>query len=153
MDAVVRALAIYFFLLLIMRLAGRRTFGEMTPFDFVLLLVIGESTQQALIGDDFSFANAAVLITTLVGIDVVLSIIKQRSRSLERLMDGLPLILVRDGQPIKERMDKARVDEEDILASARMLRGLERLDQIKYAVLETDGNISIIPREPSGSHA
>lgn len=147
MDAVLRALAIYAFLLVIMRLSGRRTFGQMTPFDFVLLLVIGESTQQALIGDDFSFTNAVVLITTLIGIDVALSLVKQRSETAERILDGLPLVIVRHGRPLKDLMDRARVDEQDVLHAARMLQGLERLDQIKYAVLETDGSISIIPTE------
>jgi uncharacterized membrane protein YcaP (DUF421 family) len=119
----------------------------MTSFDFVLLLVIGEATQQALLGNDFSLTNSFLVIMTLIGIDVALSLAKQRSARLERMLDGLPMVIVENGQPLRERMAKARVDEHDILAAARERQGLERMEQIKYAVLECSGGISIIPKE------
>jgi uncharacterized membrane protein YcaP (DUF421 family) len=90
--------------------------------------------------------NAALLVLTLLGIDVALSLLKGRSPTLEKLVDDVPLVLVEDGRPLQERMRNARVDEEDILASARMSQGLERMDQIKYAVLERSGGISVIPK-------
>lgn len=147
MSAVLRSLAIYLILLVIFRIAGKRSLSQITTFDFVLLLVIGEATQQALLGDDFSLTNAFLVIVTLVGVDIAMSWLKQRFKKLERVMDSLPLILVDNGKLIKERMDKARVDEKDILARARELQGLERLDQIKYAVLERSGGITVIPKE------
>jgi len=131
----------------ILRLSGRRTLGEMTSFDFVLLLIIAETTQQALLGDDFSVTNALLLITTLVGIDIVISYLKTRFDMVDRIVDGLPMVIVEHGQPLRERLKKSRLDEHDILAAARRLQGLERMEQIKYAVLETDGGISIIPME------
>lgn len=146
MDSVLRALTIFGFLLVLMRFVGRRTLGEMTPFDFVLLLILGETTQQALLGDDFSVTNAMIVIATLLGADITLSLIKQRSRRLERLIDGVPILIVNDGAPIREALDNCRVDEEDILAAARLHQGLERMDQIRWAVLETNGEISVIPR-------
>src|SRR5918996_1412734 len=139
MDSVVRAMALYFPLLLVFRLAGRRTLSQMTRFDFVLLLIIGESTQQALLGEDFSLTNAYLVILTLVGIDILLSLWKQRSPQIERMIDGLPTILVENGQPLKDRMVRARVDEQDVLAAARVRQGLERMDQVKFAVLEASG--------------
>lgn|SRR5690554_4737861 len=147
MEAVLRALAVYVFLLIIFRISGKRSLSQITTFDFVFLLVIGEATQQALLGDDFSITNGIIVITTLVGLDIALSLIKQRSKAFERVIESVPLVILEDGKPIKERMDKERVDEADILARARELQGLERLDQIKYAVLERSGGITIIPKE------
>lgn len=146
MDSVLRAAAIYVVLLLVFRLAGKRSLAQITTFDFVLLLVIGEATQQALLGEDFSLTTAVIVIVTLVLIDIGLSLAKQRSPLLDKLIDDVPLIVLEDGRPIHDRMKRARVDESDILISARELQGLERLDQIKYAVLERNGTISIIPR-------
>ena len=146
MDSVVGALAIYAILLIIFRISGKRSLAQITTFDFVLLLVIGEATQQALLGDDFSLTNAFIVIVTLLGLDIGLSLLKQRSQKVELWVDDTPLIIVENGRPLKERMDKARIDESDILASARELQGLERMDQIKYAVLERSGGVSIIPQ-------
>ncbi len=145
MDAVLRGVIVYAFLLLFFRFIGKRSLSQITTFDFVLLLIIGEATQQALLGDDFSIVNALLVIVTLMIIDIGLSLVKQRSSKVEKLIDGVPTILVENGQPIDEHMQKARIDREDILESARELQGLERMDQIKYAVLERDGKISIIP--------
>lgn len=147
MDSVLRATAIYLFLLLIFRIAGRRTLAQMTNFDLLLLLLTGEATQQGLLGNDYSLTNAFLVILTLIGLDVGLSLWKQKSPQLDKLVDGVPMVIVEDGRPLKDRMDKARVDESDILTAARVLQGLERMDQIKYAVLERSGGISIIPKQ------
>lgn len=146
MGSVIRAVAIYFFLLLIFRIAGRRSLGQLTTFDFVLLLIISEATQNALISNDYSITNSFLVIVTLVFMDIVLSLWKQRSPQIEKFLDGVPLVIVEEGRPLKERMAKARVDENDVLTAARELQGLERMEQIKYAVLERSGVISIIPK-------
>lgn len=146
MDSVLRAAAIYLVVLVVFRLAGRRTLSELTTFDFVLLLIIGEATQQALLGDDFSIVNAMVVIVSLVVFDIALSLLKNKSRWLSKLIDGEPMIIVEHGQVLERRIRKARIDEGDILEAARHSLGLERIDQIKFAILEKDGKISIIPR-------
>jgi uncharacterized membrane protein YcaP (DUF421 family) len=146
MDAVLSALSIYVFLMVIFRIAGKRTLSETTTFDFVMLLIIAETTQQALLGDDFSVTNSFLLITTLVGLDIALSLLMRRWPRLERIMTGAPMILVENGKPLLERMHKARVSEGDVLTAARELQGLKRMDQIEYAVLERSGGISIIPK-------
>ena len=143
----IRGVVIYFFLLLVFRISGKRTLSQTTPFEFVLLLIIGEATQQAMLGDDFSLTNAIVLIATLTGLDQLLSRLREKSVRFEDLMEGVPLILVDDGKPLEARMKKARVDKEDVLEAARKIHGLERMEQIKYAVLEKTGEISIIPVE------
>jgi uncharacterized membrane protein YcaP (DUF421 family) len=147
MNAVLRGLSIYIFLLIIFRLSGKRSLGQVTTFDFVLLLIIAEATQQALLGDDYSMTNAFLLIGTLVGLDIALSLLKQRSPKLDQLLEGTPLVIVEDGKPLKDRLDKVRVDTADVLHAARELQGLERMEQIKYAVLERNGDITIVPRQ------
>jgi uncharacterized membrane protein YcaP (DUF421 family) len=78
--------------------------------------------------------------------DVLFSLLKQRSKTLGKFLDDVPLVIVEDGKPLKERKEKCRVDEDDLLSSARTLQGLESLADIKYAVLEQDGSISIVPK-------
>ncbi len=146
MDSILRGAVVYAVLLVLFRIVGKRTLAEITTFDFVLLLIISEATQQAMIDNDNSMTNAFLIITTLLGLDIGLSLLGRRFRIVDRLVDDVPLVLVEDGRVLKDRMTKSRVDETDILQSARQ-EGLERMDQIKYAVLERSGGISIIPKE------
>lgn len=149
MDSVLRGAVIYFFLLVLFRLAGKRTLSDVTTFDFVMLLIIGEATQQALLGEDFSLTNAFLVILTLIGLDIAISLWQQRWPRLSKWIEGVPLVIVEDGRPLHERMKRARVSEEDVLTAARERQGLARMDQIRYAVLERSGGISIIPRQDS----
>ncbi|MBA2252429.1 MAG: DUF421 domain-containing protein [Nitrospirales bacterium] len=149
MDAVLRATAVFLFLVIVFRIAGRRTLMEMTTFDFILLLILSEATQNAMIGNDYSVTNGFLVILTLIGLDITLSSIKHRMPAAEKWLDGVPMIIVENGRPLKHLMDKARIDEDDILATARKSQGIERMDQIKYAVLESSGGISIIPQRMS----
>jgi uncharacterized membrane protein YcaP (DUF421 family) len=146
MDSIARVLFLYAFLFLMFRIAGKRTLAESTPFDFLVLLIISETTQQAMVDNDHSLIGAFVMIATLLGIDIGLSLLKQKSTTLSKLLDDVPLVILENGQPLKERMDKARVDEDDVLEAARELHGLEQLQQIKYAVLERNGSITIVPQ-------
>lgn len=149
MESVLRAVAIYFLLMVLFRITGRRSLAQMTPFDLVLLLIVAEATQQGLLGNDFSVTNAFVVILTLIGIDILLTFLTHRSRSLDRWVNDVPLVLIEDGRVIDDRLRKARVSVDDILEQARMTQGLERMDQIRYAVLERSGGVSIIPRQES----
>ncbi len=153
MDSVLRAAAVYLVLLVIMRVAGKRTLAQVTSFDFILLLIIGEATQQALLAEDFSIINAASVIGTLVLLDIGLSVLKQHSEKLDRIIDDSPVVIVDRGKLLRDRMDRARIDEQEILVAARELHGLERLEQIKFAVLERSGGISIVPAESSGKNS
>lgn len=146
MDLVIRGTAVYLFLLLIFRLSGKRSLRSVTTFDFVLLLIIAETTQQALVGEDYSVTGAFLLIVLLVGLDIMLSLLKRASPRIDRLLEGQPLVILRDGVPLTARMHVERVDDEDILSAARETRGIERLDDIERAVLEKNGAISIVPR-------
>lgn len=147
METIVRVVAIYAFLLLLFHIAGKRSLAQLTSFDFIVLLIISEATQQAMIRDDYSVTNAFVVIATLIGLDIALTAAKVWFPRSERYIDGMPLVILENGKPIEPLMRKSRIDEDDILAAARANQGLERLDQIKYAVLERSGGISIIPMQ------
>jgi uncharacterized membrane protein YcaP (DUF421 family) len=146
MEPVIRGLIVYLFLFLVFRVAGKRTLSEATAFDLVLLLIISETTQQAMVDNDHSMTNAAILILTLVCTDILFSLAKQWIPALDPIMDGTAVIVVRDGQVLEDRLNRERIDRNDILEAARSQMGLENLEQIKLAVLERGGEISIVPR-------
>ncbi|PMU12120.1 MULTISPECIES: DUF421 domain-containing protein [unclassified Pseudomonas] len=149
MDSVLRAAAIYLALMVLFKIAGRRSLAELTTFDFVLLMIMGEATQQALLGDDFSLTNSMLVIVTLIVIDVGLSLLKQRSQWVSQLIDGGPTILVENGKILHKRLRHARLIEADVMEAARSSQGIETLEQIKFAILERNGKISVIAQEPS----
>jgi uncharacterized membrane protein YcaP (DUF421 family) len=145
-SSIVRAAAVYLILLLIFRVAGKRTLSEITTFDFVLLLIISEAVQQGMIDNDNSVTNAVLIVSTLVVIDIALSLVKQRFPRFERLLEPRPVVIVSNGVLQKDAAREERIDEQDVLTAARSVHGLERMDQVKHAVLESGGKISVIPR-------
>jgi uncharacterized membrane protein YcaP (DUF421 family) len=146
-DTVIRALCTYFFLLVVFRIAGRRTLGEMSAFELVILLIISETTQQALLDSDPSMTNAGLAILTLITAALAMSLLKQRWPGIQTLAEGRPIILIENGELKAEALKEARIGTDEIMVAARSNQGLERMSQIKYAVLETGGGISIIPYE------
>jgi uncharacterized membrane protein YcaP (DUF421 family) len=146
MDAIVRAAVTYVFLVVLFRVTGRRTLAQITTFDFVLLLIVSEATQQGLLGNDFSITNAFLVILTLIGLDLLAGGLSRRWRPLDRWLNGLPLVLVEDGKLLEDRMRKTGFQEDEILEQARANQGIERMEQIKYAILERNGSISVIPK-------
>ena len=147
MEGIAHAGVLYVALVALFRVAGKRTLRDTNVFDLVLLLMISEATQNVLVGEDRSLTQALVVITTLVTLDVLCSYLKQLSPSFDRWLEGLPVVLVARGVPQPVRMAQSRVDESDILQAARETQGLSRLDEIQWAVLERDGNISVVPKE------
>lgn len=149
MEIILRAFTIYLFLLVLFRITGKRTLSQLSTFDFVLLLIISEATQNALIGEDYSVVTGVTVILTLVLIDLGLSFLKRRYGILDKIAEGVPLLIVDRGVMLEDRMKKERISQDDVLQAARAAHGLERMEQIKYAVLEPSGGISIIPMEPN----
>src|SRR5687768_5798658 len=144
MEIVLRALVMYFVLLIIFRLSGKRTLSEADTFDFLMLLIIRETTQQAMVRVDHSLTNAVLLVVTLVFTTVMLSYLKQWLPIAGRVLDDEPFVVFANGKLLKDRSNKLRIDEADIMEMARLTFGLERLDQVKFAVVERSGSISII---------
>lgn len=147
MNPVLRGIAVYLFVYVIFRILGKRSLAEITTFDFVLLLIISETTTNALVGEDFSLTVCFIMVCTLVGVDYIFSVLKTKSIWFQVASDGAPLVLVDDGKPLLKRMQQSKVDEEDVMEAARLTQGLRHMTEIKYAVLERDGSISIIPKE------
>ncbi|NEG91610.1 DUF421 domain-containing protein [Leclercia adecarboxylata] len=147
MEMILRAAAIYLILLVVFKIAGRRALLQMTSFDLILLLIISEATQQALLGDDFSVTGAMLTIITLVVIDMLFGLAKKYISGTESMLDGSPVILVVHGELQQEKLKKVDVSCDDILVSARQNHGIYQLEKIKYAILERNGHISIIPEE------
>lgn len=147
MDSILRATCVYIALMVVFRVAGRRSLGDLTTFDFVLLMMIGEATQQALLGEDFSLINSMMVIATLIVLDVGLSLAKLHSRRVAKLIDGHATVVVEEGRFLHERMRRTRLTEDDIRESARTSQGVDTVEQIKFAIVERNGKISIITQE------
>jgi uncharacterized membrane protein YcaP (DUF421 family) len=146
MDSVIRGVVVYMFLLLVFRISGKRSLASITTFDFVLVLILSETVQQALIDNDNSFTNAALLVVTIMGIDVLLSHVKSWSPKLDRILDSAPVVVIKEGEILRGRMAQERVDDADILTAARESQGISRLDEIDYAVVEQSGGITVVPK-------
>ena len=142
---VASASAIYLMLLVIFRLAGRRTLAETTSFDLVLLLIIGETTQNAMMGDDHTVGGAAVAIMALVSLDMAIGFFKKAFPAFDHLLEGRPVLLIHNGKVDRPTLDANSLDDEDIKEAARLSHGLERMEDVKQATLERDGHISIVP--------
>ena len=146
MESVVRAVVVYCFLLFIFRVSGRRTLSQITDFDLILMLIISEAAQQGLSGENFSLTNSFIIIITLAVLDIVFSLVTVRMPFVAKIVEGVPMVIVENGKPLKDRMLWARIADSDVLNAARERHGILRMDQIEYAVLERSGGISITPK-------
>jgi uncharacterized membrane protein YcaP (DUF421 family) len=146
MESILRAAIVYIVLLVLFRIAGKRSLAEVTAFDLVLLLIISEATQQAMIDNDNSMTNALLLVVTLIGMNILFSVLARRWEGFGKLVDDVPLVIVQDGKLVQDRMRRERVSENEVMEAARELQGVERLEQVRYAILERNGHITIIPR-------
>jgi len=148
MEMILRTIGIYLLLLVIFRLLGKRSLAELSAFDFILFLIISEALQNALVDEDKSVVMGLTVVLTFLMLDLGLSWLKRKSAAFEKFAEGVPLLLVDHGKVIEVNTARSRITLSDILQTARESQGLERMEQIKYAVLETSGAISIIPMEP-----
>lgn len=150
METVVRVLVVYLFILAGLRVIGKREFSQLSPFELVTLLLIPEIVSQALTREDYSMTNALVGVSTLFCLVFATSVIAQRSTKMEKVIDGTPSVLVHHGRFIEKALNQERVTPGEVMEQARMA-GIERPDQIRWAILETDGRISIVPEDQSDS--
>jgi uncharacterized membrane protein YcaP (DUF421 family) len=148
MAAVVRAFVGYFLLVLMVRIVGRRPGKQLTPFEFVLIFFIGGLALTAMVGDDASYTNAFCQIITIAMAHYSIVFLRGRSSKIARLFDGTPLILLEDGQWRSDTLRQMGIQDDDVMASARD-NGIKTLDEIELAVLERNGEISVVQREQS----
>lgn len=151
MDIVLRATVAFFFVFLLTRIVGRRELGSLEPFDLILLVMIGDLVQQGVTQNDFSVTGMLLAGGTIGVLVVFVSYGSFKLPWLRPVLEGEPIIVVQDGEPIRKNLARNRITLEELLASARQ-QGLPSLDRVQWAVLETSGSISFIERErPSDS--
>ena len=146
LAAVLRAVFGYCFLIFIARIVGRRPGKQLTPFEFVLIFFLGGLTLTGIVGDEVSLTNAIVQVITIAACHYVIAVLRARSPRIARLLDGTPLILMEGGRWRTETLAAMGIQDDDVMAMARD-QGLRTLDKIQAAVLERNGEISIIPAE------
>ena len=150
METVVRIAIIYVFVLLGLRIIGKRELSQMAPRELVMLLLIPELFSQAALGEDFSMVNAIVACATLLVLVFWTSVVTHLHRPISRAIDASPAVLVRHGELLLDTLDRERVTAEELFSEMRHA-GLSRLAQVDWAILEGDGKISIVPvREGDG---
>lgn len=150
MDIVLRASIIFFMLFLLLRLLGKRQLGQMTPFEFVSLVVLGDFVQQAVTHNDYSLTAATLAVATFGFWALVFGWISFRSTRLRKLIDGEPRVLVRDGEVIEPMLNRDKIPVDELLSEMR-LAGIASLKQVDWAILETNGKISFIEKQ-GGQH-
>lgn len=146
MDSVLRIAFIYFFLMIALRVMGKREMSEMSPFELVTLLMVPEIFSTALAREDYSMTHATVGVATLFTLVFITSLLTFRFKRIEKLVDGEPTILVSDGKPIERNLKRERVTTDEV-ASEIHKAGLHDMKQVRWAILEPDGKIAIIPRK------
>ena len=143
-EFVLRAVIVFAFVLLLLRIAGKRQIGQMTPFDLVLLLIISNAVQNSMNGGDNSITAGIILATTLVVINYGVGWIAFRSKTVERLLEGRPVILVHNGKVDQHSLEQSQMTQHDLEVTLRAA-GYAGPHQVRYAVLETTGRVSVIP--------
>ena len=145
MDLVVRAIFVFFLMLVITRAVGRRELSSMEPFDLILLVVMGDLIQQGVTQSDYSLTGSTIVIVTIAVLTVGTAYLSYRFRRLRPLLEGEPVVLVAGGRLIKSNLRRQRMTVEELLAEAR-LQSIGGLDAVEYAVLETNGRVSFLKR-------
>jgi uncharacterized membrane protein YcaP (DUF421 family) len=145
MDLVIRAAVIFFFIFLVTRIVGRRQLNSLEPFDLIMLVVIGDLVQQGITQSDNSVTGALVVIATIALLSVFVAWVAFRFRGARLITDGEPIILVQDGNVIERNLRRERLTREEVEEEAR-LQQIESIEAIRWAILETDGQISCIPK-------
>lgn len=146
-EIVLRGTVVYFVLLFLLRLSGKRTVGQFTPFDLLVLVLLGDAMQGSMIAGDQSLAGGVVLTVTLLGWNLLLGVATSRSQGVERLVEGRPEVLARNGHIYGEALDRSNVNFDDLQEAMRNA-GCVAVADLRLAVLEKDGKISIVTRKP-----
>lgn len=141
-----KTVVIYFFLVAGLRLMGKRELGQMTIYDLVLIIVLANAVQNAMVGSDNSLMGGLIAALTLLITNRIFAFVMSRSSKIERFMVGEPMLIVNDGKLLTEKMLKEGVTREQVMAALRE-HGLSRLEEAHICVLEVDGTISVVPCE------
>lgn len=150
-EIILRTVVVYFVVLALLRLRGKLLLGQMSAFDLVVILVIANAVQNAMVGADNSLLAGVIAATTVVAVNTLVSRFGHRAPLIGRVFVGTPTLLVQDGEFLVRNMEREDVTREELEMAARE-HGIEDLAQVRAAILEVDGSISVIPREGQVSH-
>jgi len=145
MDIVLRAIVLYAFIVLVMRVIGRRELSSMTPFDLVLLIILGDAIQQGLTQDDYSVTGAILAVATIATLQVFTSYLSFRSRRARKILEGLPIVVVDHGKLVDKNLKRERMTEDEIAEEMRQQQ-IASLDDVEWAIIESNGSISFIKK-------
>ena len=145
-EVVLRTANVYLFVVTALRLSGKREVGQMSVLELVVILVISDAVQNSMVGDNTSLWGGLVAVTTLLALDFSLKALTRRSRKLREAVEGEPRLLVRDGRLLQKAIKEEGLEVEEVRAAVRS-HGLARIEDVRLAVLETDGSISVIPQD------
>jgi uncharacterized membrane protein YcaP (DUF421 family) len=148
MDLVLRTVVVIAFVFLVTRAVGKRELSSLEPFDVILLVVVGDLVQQGVTQSDTSVTGAAIVLSTLALMIVGLSYLNLRVPAARRVLDGRPIVLVVDGEPVERNLRSQRITMEDLLSQAREEQ-LASLSDVRWAILENSGKISFVPKSSS----
>jgi len=146
MDIVLRAAAAFLFIFVLTRIIGRRELSSLEPFDLILLVVIGDLVQQGVMQNDFSVTGLMLGVGTIGMLTVAVSFLSFRVRGLRLVLEGEPIVLVQNGEPIPRNLHRERLTLEELAAEARQQQ-IGAIADVRWAVLETNGTISFIPKK------
>jgi uncharacterized membrane protein YcaP (DUF421 family) len=145
MDIVLRAIVLYAFVIFVMRVTGRRELSSMTPFDLVLLIVLGDAIQQGLTQDDYSVTGAILAVATIATLQVLTSYLSYKSRRARKVFEGEPIVLVERGEIVERNMHRERMRTDEIVEEMRQQQ-IGSLDEVEWGILEANGSISFIKK-------
>ena len=146
---VLRGVVVYVMVMVLVRISGKRAVGQFTPFDLVLLILLGNAVQNGINGGDNSLTGAAVMATTLIVLNYAIAYLAAKHRSVEKLVEGVPVVLARDGKCYSEVLRRELVSHDDFEEALRNC-GVRHLDEVEIALLETNGKISVVPKQRNG---
>ena len=142
---VLRAIVIYAMVMVLVRVSGKRAVGQFTPFDLVLLILIGNAVQNGINGGDDSLTGAAIMATTLIALNYGIAFVTSRNRKVEKFVEGVPVVLARNGKLFDHVLRRELVSREDFREALRM-NGVEDVSEVELALLETNGSISVVKK-------
>ena len=143
-DIALRTAVVYLFVVAAIRISGKREVGQMSVLELVVILVISDAVQNSMIGENTTLWGGLVAVVTLLSLDFAIKWVTGRSRRLRNVIEGEPRLLVRDGRLLQKALQEEKIDADDVRAAIRS-HGLTRVEEVRLAVLETDGSISVIP--------
>ena len=145
-EVILRGVIVYLFLIVLLRMTGKRQIGQMAPFDLVLLLVLSNAVQNAMNGGDNSVISGMISAVTLVGINWVVGLLTYKSKRLEALVEGRPEVLIHNGKLFEQALQHTKITHHELMVALRA-GGCATVEDVHAAMLETDGSISVIPKK------